>query len=52
MGFFGAQIHHLPHRFHIASGAVAVPTAPGWVPILLVAIAIFAVGLWWASTRV
>ncbi len=47
---FAAQLHHLPHRFHIAIGPAAV-AAPSWLPVVVIAAAIFALGLWWASSR-
>jgi hypothetical protein len=50
VGMFAAQLHHLPHRFHIAIGPAAV-AAPSWLPVVVIAAAIFALGLWWASSR-
>ena len=42
-----------PGRHHLVagSGAVGVPSAPLWVLVLLVAVLIAAVGLYWSSTR-
>ncbi len=45
------HVDRLPHHFHIASAAARVPATEGWLPILLVAVAIFGLGLWWVSTR-
>jgi len=42
--------HHHHHHL-IASGAAGVPAAPLWIAVLLVALVIAAVGLYWVSTR-
>ena len=51
---FEAARHIAPGRHHhlIASGAVGVPASPLWVLVLVVAVVVVAVGLYWSSTRV
>lgn len=39
-------------RLHLAGGALGVPTAPAWLPILIAAVAVVAIGLYWTSTRI
>jgi hypothetical protein len=54
MGLLARHIDRLPHHFHIAAIAATsarVPTTGGWLPILLVSVAIFGLGMWWVSTR-
>ena len=42
-----------PGRHHLiaSSGALGVPAAPLWLLVLIVAVLIAAVGLYWSSTR-